>query len=263
MNGYLGRRDPTVKLLVAVAVSLVLVLVIDPLTPLLFGAGALVAGLVLGGVRLATFLQALGPLAIVGLGFVWTNALFAHVGPDAPLALSWGPLRVSAAGLSFGLAIALRGLAIGLLSVLFVLTTDPTGLVVSLIRHARLPYRVGYPLLAAYRFLPFFTEEYAQVALAQRVRGVPVGRSPLARVRRALSLLLPLLASAVRRAARIAIAMDARGFASAGERTYLRETRLVAGDLVFAVGALGLALALLVAGALGGWLRFWDGRFAA
>ena len=261
MTSYLGRRDPAIKLIASVAVSLILVLVIDPITPLLFGAGAIVAGLVLGGLRPATLLRTVWPLALVGLGFVWTNALFAHA-PSGEV-LAWGPLEVSRAGLIFGIAIGLRGLAIGLFSVLFVLTTDPTDLVVSLIHHARLPYRIGYPLLAAYRFLPFFTQEYAQVALAQRVRGVPRGRSPFARVRRALGLLLPLLATAVRRASRIAIAMDARGFAAARTRTYLRETRIVMADLVFLAVALSLALATLVAGALGGWLRFWDGRFAA
>src|SRR5439155_536570 len=107
-----------------------------------------------------------------------------------------------------------RGLAIGMLSLAFVWTTDPTDLVVSLIAHARLPFRIGYPLLAGYRFLPFFADERAQVRLARRVRGV-APRGPLGGVRDAGGELITLLAEATRRATRIAVAMDARAFAAA------------------------------------------------
>jgi energy-coupling factor transport system permease protein len=251
-----------VKLVIVLALSVGLFLVIDPVTPLLFLGVTTAAGLALGGVTARSYAGVLGPLVLVGLGFVWTNALFAR--PGAPGAV-WeiGPLQATEAGLRFGLAIALRGLAIGALSVTFVLTTDPTDLVVGLIRHARVPFRLGYPLLAAYRFLPFFRDELDQIDLARRVRGELAPRTPLGAIVRRTGEVVPLLASAVRRAARIAVAMDARGFAAARERTYLRASPLTAADLVFALAALLVGAGLLVLGALGGWLRIWDGRFSA
>lgn len=262
MDGYLGRRQPVVKLAVVLALSFGLFLVIDPATPALFLAATLVAGLTLGQVGARAYAAVLAPLALVGLGFVWTNALFAR--PSSPGAV-WdlGPLRATEAGLRFGVAIGLRGLAIGALSVTFVLTTDPSDLVVGLIRHARVPFRIGYPLLAAYRFLPFFREELDQIDLARRVRGELAPRTPFSGIVRRSREVVPLLASAVRRAARIAIAMDARGFAAARHRTYLRDAPLTGGDLAFCVGALAAAIALLALAAAGGWLRIWDGRFSA
>ncbi len=251
---FLARRDPTVKLALVTALSLLLILVIDPFTPFLFLVVTLIAGLMLGGLGARRLRRTAWPLALVGLGFVWTNALFAVTGAAATPLATWGPLRVSAEGLAFGAAIGLRGLAIGLLSLVFVLTTDPSRLAVSLIAHSRVPFRVVYPLLAAYRFLPFIADERAQLALARQVRGVPSG--PLAS-------LLPLLASAVRRSTRLAIAMDARGFAAARRRTYLREARLTGADVAFAVCGLARAAGILAAGAQGGWLRLWDGRFVA
>ncbi|HET7770434.1 MAG TPA: energy-coupling factor transporter transmembrane component T [Chloroflexota bacterium] len=260
---YLARRNPTVKAALVFALSLVLVMVLDPITPLLFIAVTLVAGLVLGRIPLGAYLRALFPLLIVGLGFVSTNALFA-VTAEGDVVHTLGPLRLSERGVIFGLAIALRGLAIGALSVTFILTTDPTDLAVSLVRHARLPFRIVYALLAGYRFLPYFTAEYAQVRLAQRLRGGE--RSGLLRrLTEPARLVLPLLALAIRRATRIGVAMDSRGFsaASPATRTTYRRVPLGWGDALLTLLITSIAGLLVTLSATAGWLRFWDGRFAA
>jgi energy-coupling factor transport system permease protein len=261
-TGYLSRRQPVIKLAAVIALSLVLFFAIDPITPLLFLAVTLVAGWRLGGIAPAAYLRALAPLAVVGLGFVWTNAVFARtVDPDAP-AWSIGPLRATLPGLLFGLAIALRGLAIGALSVTFVLTTDPADLAVGLIRHARVPFRIAYPTLAAYRFLPLFRDEIEQIELARRVRGQLLGGDPFTRAARRVGEIVPLLASAVGRASRIAVAMDARGFAASRRRTYLRASPLTGEDIALGLAAVAVGLALFGLSAAAGWLRLWDGRFA-
>jgi energy-coupling factor transport system permease protein len=235
-----------VKLVVVLGISLLLIFVVDPVTPALFLTIAIAVALA-GGARPARIARALVPLTVLGVGFVWSNALFAAT--QGPASWTMGPFHASESGLRFGLAIAIRGIAIGMFSLAFVWTTDPTDLVVSLIRHARLPFRIGYPLLAAYRFLPFFTDEYAQVRLARRVRGA-LPRGPLGRGREAVGELVTLLSDATRRATRIAIAMDARGFAAATERTYYRGARLAWGDALFVLGAAVTSAALLV---LSGW----------
>ena len=261
MTGLVARRDPALKLGVALLLSLVLVLVIDPVTPLLFIAAAWIAAVTLGGVSAGAFGRALLPLAVVAAGFVWTNAVFAVPAPGDTV---WrlGPFAASASGLRFGVGIGLRGLAIGAVSLAAIRTSDPTRLVVSLIKNARLSYRVGYAMLAAYRFFPIVGEEYARIRLAQRVRGVRP-RSIRARLSAAVGGIVPLFADATRRATRIAVAMDARGFASAGERTYWRATPVTAADWVFAGACLAIAAGILAAGLAGGWLRLWDGRFSA
>jgi energy-coupling factor transport system permease protein len=267
LRPYLWRRNPTVKFATALLLSLCLVLVIDPITPCLFLALTLLAGAGLGRIAPGAYARALAPLLLVALGFVLTNALFAAPPAGAPDAAQpvwqWGPLRLTLPGLLFGLAIGLRGLAIGALSVTFVLTTDPTDLVVSLIRHGRLPFRIGYALLAGYRFLPFFAQEVEQVRLAQRVRGLVQSASPRARLGASLGAILPLGSSALRRAARVAVAMDSRGFAATRRRTYFRHVPLDWRDGLFLVGSVAVAAGLLALGAAGGWLRLWDGRFTA
>jgi energy-coupling factor transport system permease protein len=260
----LSRRNPTVKGALVLFLSLLLVFVLDPITPLLFLAPTIGAGIALGGVRPRAYVRALAPLILVGLGFVWTNALFAIAAPG-DIVHQLGPLRISERGLVFGVAIAIRGLAIGALSLTFVLTTDPTDLAVSLVRHARLPFRIVYALLAGYRFLPFFTAEYAQVRLAQRLRGGGHQSGPGRRLAEPFRLLLPLLALAIRRATRIGVAMDSRGFSAASTRTRTtyRRVALDARDALFAFSTVAAAALLVALSEAAGWLRFWDGRFAA
>lgn len=262
-RSYLSERDPTVKVALVLIASMALFLVIDPITPLLVLAGTVAAGLTLGRIGASSYARVLAPLALVALGFVWTNAAFARVSDPAAVAWSVGPLRLTLAGLLFGLAIGLRGLAIGALSVTLVLTTDPTQLMVSLMRNARLPFRLGYPLLAAYRFLPFFRDELEQIDLARRVRGRVAHSSPLGRLRERAGEVVPLIAIAVRRSARVAVAMDARGFAGPHRRTFYREARIRRSDLLFAGLSIAAGAALLALSATVGWLRIWDGRFAA
>ena len=234
----LARPDPTVKLAVVFAISLLLILIVDPVTPSLFLAVAIGVALA-GGTRPATILRALVPLSILGVGFVWSNAVFAAT--QGPATWTIGPIHASEPGLRFGLAIAIRGMAIGLFSLAFVWTTDPTDR--------------GVPLGADGRmFLPFFTDEYAQVRLARRVRGA-VPRGPLGRAREAVGELVTLLSDATRRATRIAIAMDARAFAAATRRTYYRETRLTWDDALFVLAAAVTTTALLVLSAWLGSLR--------
>ena len=139
-----------------------------------------------------------------------------------------------------------RLLAIVSASLLFVLTTDPVQFVIALIHQARLPVRVGYAVFAAYRFMPLVQEELDTIRAAHQVRGATSGRGVLARLRQMLGYAIPLLAISVRRAERVALAMDSRGFGARSDRTYYRTTALTRSDLAFAIGATA-ALAAIVA----------------
>src|SRR2546426_2422428 len=106
MNAPLARRDPAVKLAVVLGLSLLLVLVIDPVTPTLFLAATVAVALAFGGVRPGLVARALVPLGIVAIGFVWTNALFAT--SHEPPTWTLGPLRASEAGPPFRAGLPVR-----------------------------------------------------------------------------------------------------------------------------------------------------------
>jgi energy-coupling factor transport system permease protein len=140
-----------------------------------------------------------------------------------------------------------RLLAIFATSSLFVLTTNPADMVIALIHQARVPVRVGYAVFAAYRFMPLVQEELGNIRAAHQVRGATSGRGPVARLRQTIGYAIPLLTISVRRAERVALAMDSRGFGARRDRTYYRVTTLTRADLTFALGAAAVLATILLA----------------
>ena len=112
-----------------------------------------------------------------------------------------------------------------------------------------LPYRVGYTALAAFRFVPRFRYELDVIRQAHRVRGTHGGRGPIAAVSRWFGYMVPLLASAIRHAERVALAMDARAFGAYPDRTERHLVPFRARDTVFTIAFWAVSAALL-------WLLF-------
>ncbi len=90
--------------------------------------------------------------------------------------------------------------------------------------------------------------------MARRARGVDAGRNPLVAARLGITAVVILLVSTIRRASRLALAMDARGFDSGTPRTLARPPTMRRADwlLLGAAAVLG-ALAVAVSVALGSW----------
>ncbi|TPW76668.1 energy-coupling factor transporter transmembrane protein EcfT [Schumannella soli] len=148
--------------------------------------------------------------------------------------LLWiGDYRLLEGSLLTGLATALRLTAVVALTLIGGLTSSGVDLVRALVQHARLPYRIGYTALAAFRFVPRFRYELDVIRAAHRVRGMTGGRGPIAAVRRQFSYVIPLLAGAIRHAERVAHAMDSRAFGAFRTRTERHRIPFRARDVVF------------------------------
>ncbi|MFN8635551.1 MAG: energy-coupling factor transporter transmembrane component T [Chloroflexota bacterium] len=251
-DSYLHRLNPLTKLLLTVPVAVLVSLQFEPIGPLAIAALAATATWRLGNVPLAGVLRPMAFSLLLGFGMFWTGVLYyAGSGADGP-SLATGPLSVTQASLVYGLTMLTRTLAIFATSSLFVLTTDPVDFVVALIQQARLPARIGYAIFAAYRFMPLVQDELANIRAAHQVRGASSGRGPLARVRQGIGYAIPLLAISVRRAERVALAMDARGFGARRDRTFYRSTHVTHADFTFgAISLLALGASVGLPRALG------------
>jgi energy-coupling factor transport system permease protein len=169
-------------------------------------------------------------IAVIAFTHVPLYGLLARPELDPTVVARLGPLRLTAGGVAVGLATALRICALASLALLYAFTTDVMDLVRALVQQWHVSYRFGYGLLAAYRFVPMLETELWTVQAAHRVRGVTHGWGPLGRLRALRRYAIPLLASAIRRAERVALAMDARAFGAFSTRTYRRRLRLALGD---------------------------------
>ncbi|GAA1704843.1 energy-coupling factor transporter transmembrane component T [Microbacterium sediminicola] len=232
---FLHRLNPLAKIAAPVPAIVLLVFARDLATPLAFLALAylvLIVG-VAASARLAMLLGLLVPgvALVLGLGFsLWTDADL--VDTTAPV-FSVGGYTLYSGALLVGFATGLRLAAILALSLIAGLSTTGPDLARSLVQQLRVPYRVGYTALAAFRFVPRFGYELEIIRQAHRVRGAHRGRGPIAALRRWFGYVVPLLAGAIRHAERVALAMDARAFGAHRERTERHLVPFRARDIVF------------------------------
>lgn len=245
----LARRNPTAKLAGAMALTLCLVVSLDPVTPTVALAVEL-AVLPLFGLRYRVLLRRARPLlaaaGAAGLSYVF----FAQ--RTGEMVFTAGPLTVTTGVVISALSLVLRLLAVALPSVAVFASTDPTDLADSLVQNARARPRFVIGSLAATRILPLLATDWETLRMARRARGVEAGRNPLGRVRLLASTTFGLLVLAVRRGTRLATAMDARGFDAGTPRSVARPQRFGPADglLVLAAVATG-ALAIATSVALG------------
>jgi energy-coupling factor transport system permease protein len=224
----LARANPTAKVGAAAILMAGLFISSGPLPPILV-LGALVGSVPLMGLSPRALLSRTWPLLLAALSVGVLNVVLAPMGPHGPDVMR-------------GMSLGLRLLGIALSGVLALAGTDPTDLADSLQQQARLSPRLAIGVLAAVRMLPILAAEWQILAMARRARGVSSGGSPIAAVRLAFGMLLALLVSSVRRATRLATAMDARGFGAAKRRTIARPQRMRRFDWWLLAGALGLGL---------------------
>lgn len=234
---FLYRLNPLAKFAAPVPAMLVLVFVRDAATPVAFLVLAY-ATLLIGArltARTAAILFAAVPAAVllIGVGFsLWTDA--ALVADTAPV-WTLGGWTLYAGALAIGFATALRLAAILSLALIPGLATTGPDLVRSLVQQLRVPYRIGYTALAAFRFVPRFGHELDVIRQAHRVRGAHGGRGPFAAIARWAGYIVPLLAGAIRHAERVALAMDARAFGAHPDRTERHLVPWRTRDTVFVV----------------------------
>ncbi len=256
-GAFLQRLNPLSKVLAFFPALVFVALVTDPWTPLAFIVLTAATVLVLGRVPFGYFLKVAGPLLLLVVGFLifYPFVVRGELVAGSPVLFTLGPLTVYEAGILYALATALRIYALILLSLSFTLTTDATDFVRALVQQWRLPYKVGYGALAVFRFVPMLGSELAAIRAAHRVRGLSEGGGPRARYEQLKRYAVPLLATAVRRAERTALAMDGRAFGAYPERTYYRRLRFAPRDVLFVGGfwtvCLLIVLALNAAGLLG------------
>lgn len=175
------------------------------------------------------------PFALFGFGFLTTSVLFHR---ESGFAVQMAREQGAASPDVYpGLVLFCRVLACGMVSALFALTTDPGRLVRALMLHLRLPAPVGYALLQAMHLIPDLGREMQTLRMARAMRkGHSLRRVP--RPGEVVALAIPLLAFAIRRASRAAIALEARGLTPGRPRSQLPQPGITRADTAFAMAAM-------------------------
>lgn len=239
-SSFIHRLNPVVKFLAIVIAVIIMTLFFDPVPTLFMTTFALFLSLVLARIPVLTLIKSVAPFLGLAVGLAWVNTFFSQSGGE--VLFSWGILTATEASLRTGVTLGLRVLTIVLFSYLFAATTDPRDLALSMVQQARLPYKMAFGMFAGFRFLPLLTTEFENIRAAHRIRGMGEKRDWRGTLRDLTRFTIPLVASVIRKASHIGIAMESKGFGAYEDRTYLIETKVTWRDYTFLVGLIGVLL---------------------
>lgn len=172
------------------------------------------------GVALRKLLLLSLPLVLTFCSSALTLMLF---GRGEHVLWQWGIIKISEESIHSGLVIGTKSIAIGMISLVLLLTTRPVFLFYALMQQFRFPPKFAYSFLAAVRLVPVVIEEWQTRSHALKVRGVTFSKGIKGVYERLKLYSVPLFAQSIRRAQRMAVAMEAKQFRMNQARTYYYE----------------------------------------
>ncbi len=193
----------------------------------------------------------LGLLLSASVLYVALDSFLVHLNSEATRFI-WGPtLMISRQALLYGLAMGLRIVSFLCFGLLYISTTTPEELTQGL-RAMGMPLAPSVALSLAFRLVPTFAATARTVMDAQRARGLDLDAARgLTRVRRAVPVIVPTLAYALRSAGDLTRALETRGLGAAKRRTEYRPLTAGPWDVWAVVLVVLLAAGCVVARKLG------------
>lgn len=258
---YIHKLNPSIKAITIILSVLLLTFVFDPITPLLFIIWIWIITLFVAKVKIKKFLLFLSPFLIFAFGMFWSNLAFGNEPLNPTEVVSFLGNNIPIENINTALALSLRILAFASLSLLFLLTTNILHFILSLMQQCKLPPKLAYGILAGYRFLPMIKDELGLIRSAHRVRGINRAKTLKEKVHQYKRFIIPLLASAIRKAERTAIAMESKGFTGSRDRTFYRQFTVTSKDWLFLVMMLSVLITLMISAWQIGYFRWYTGEF--
>lgn len=217
-ESFVHRLDPRVK--IRFTIIYILLLLLDRNVPLFAGMTVIfLCELMLSRVPLGHMVKGCRGIFIF---IVICSGISIFTTPGAALGSLFG-LNITKEGLiKFGFLLW-RMVLILFVSSLIMYTTTPTGLTDGLEKCLHLSGTVAMSITIGLRFIPVLFEELDRIMKAQEARGADFERGgPVKRLKAMKTVIIPLFSNAVRRAANLGEAMDARCYKGGKERTRLK-----------------------------------------
>lgn len=241
---WLHRANPVVKLAWLVGVIAFALATYHPVPLFVASAGGYAACVSAGiGRPVARTLVLFAPIAASML-VIQTLLPVACVTP-CTTTLGFGPLGLSASGMTHGLSLAGRILVVEVVALGVLTTTRPSDLFAAFAR-LRVPYLLNFMLSMTLQLVPILQREFTTVFAAQRSRGMR-GRG----FGSVIPTFVPVFAGAFERVQQLSISLESRAFGSSRRATSFRRTGFGPVDAVLAMlgliaGAAGAAAGLVL-----------------
>lgn len=240
--------NPVARLLALLLLATPLLLSVDVVSSSVAVACTLVLALLLGprpGLILKRCLPLLFAAPLAGLSMLLYGA------PEGHEYFSFGFAHITEHSVALALAVMVRVFALGLPAIVLLNNIDTTSLGDGLAQILRLPERFVISAVAAGRMIGLARRDWDALQRARRARGL--GEQSV--FHKAFSLTFGLLVLTLRRGAKLATAMEARGFGADRPRTWARPSTLKVADVVLMACCLVIGVASLVVAHSSGDLR--------
>ena len=204
---WLFQVNPAAKFVLLVITLLILFFQRNlPFTWMMIGCYGLLL-IIFSGFKLSRLLLFMIPITISGLSSSLGLLLF---GRGQNVLWQWGLIKISEESIRSAQLLGSKAVVIGMISLLLLLTTSPVLLFYSFMQQLRFPAKYMYSAMAALRMIPIIIEEFQVRARALKVRRVTYARGIKGLFHRIKLYSVPLVAQSIRRAQRIAVAMEAK-----------------------------------------------------
>lgn len=244
---FIAKVNPVTRIIGALLLCIPMFVSLDVVSASV-ALGLEVILLWIGGVDPIRICRSTWPVWIAAVGGFISVLLYGRTSGEILWAAGW--IVVSEGSVYLACATFLRVLAIAVPGVVLALGLDPTDLADGLVQILHLSPRFVYGGLAGMRMFTLLQDDWRALGLSRRSRGLGDGNA----VQRAFSQAFGLLVLSIRRATKLATAMEARGFGGVGPRSAARVSRLHPIDAVFCAICFVIPfIALGVAIATGNW----------
>lgn len=227
---WMHKVNPSLKLILSIVFFFIVLFSNHPVVLGIYAIIFFVLLLLFSGHSKFTLLLLFIPLTIVFVTSSMTMILF---GKGDTTWFRFGLIHISEESFFRGVHIGLKSINMALIGILFSLTTRPVAMFYSLMQQCKVPPKYAYSFMAALRLLPVFWEELQTLRMALKVRGQKFRKGPAGLYDRLKSYAVPLLAQSIRRAGRIALAMEAKRFSLTKHRTYYYQFGFSIYDFVY------------------------------
>ncbi|REI00362.1 energy-coupling factor transporter transmembrane protein EcfT [Staphylococcus felis] len=152
--------------------------------------------------------------------FALTSSLFMiFYGEGQHVLFKFGFVQISSESLVRGLHLSLRTMVISFFGLSIAFTSQVIMIFYSLMQHLKVKPKIAYAFMAAFRMIPLMIESVFQLRNALKMRYQMIDNKNYSGFKRLNHLLIPLLSQNIRKAHRLSVAMEKKGFQD-GPRTY-------------------------------------------
>lgn len=249
-NSIMHKLDPRVKIILMLA-FIVLIFCTFNFYALGFVTLAIIAIILMSGIPVRMYLKSLKVILVIVL---ITSILNMFYGTGDPI-WQFGFLKITLSGIYRAIFVTVRIVGLILISSCLTFTTSPTDLTDAIERlmkpltvfHVKV-HEIAMMMTIALRFVPTLLEETDKIMSAQKARGADMeSGNIIQKVKALIPVLIPLFASAFRRAYELAMAMECRCYQGGEGRTRMKTLQIKKLDVA------GIILTVLIIGGVVLW----------